>query len=307
MVQEKWIIHPGEARVIDVADIARLKVGLAAGQVDIIGHDDDHVRVEVHEVAVKDLRIDISGDELEIDHPQVRWDNFLTAFRNFGSSGPRAEISIAVPRETRLTLGVVSAGALVAGLEADATINTVSGDVLVDGLVGSLSTHGVSGDVQVRGLRGPFSSDMVSGDVAVSGEVVRTDVNTVSGAVFIDATGPLQKAALNTVSGAATLRLDRGYPANYAIRTVGGRVHIDGVAHGSSYTGSAGELSGMFADVRINTVGGAITVLRSGDQPAASDVDGEVVWPSENRTADTVEVPRDVAERGSDGEGEERA
>ncbi|WP_110589794.1 DUF4097 family beta strand repeat-containing protein [Microbacterium suaedae] len=280
MVQEKWIIQPGEARVIDVADVTRLKTALVGGQIDIIGHDEAHVRVEVHSVAAKELRIEVTGTELEIDHPQLRWDNFLKAFGHFGSSGPRAEISVAVPRSIELSLAVVSANALVAGLEADATINAVSGDVLVDGMTGDLNTHAVSGDVQVRGLVGAFSSDMVSGDIAVSGEVSKTDVNTVSGAVFIDATGPLQEASLNTVSGATTLRLDDDYAASYSIHTLSGRVQVDGVARSRNHAGHAGVLSGMFADVRANSVGGDVTVLRRGGRAPAPSVDDEVQWPT---------------------------
>ncbi|MBP2436426.1 DUF4097 family beta strand repeat-containing protein [Microbacterium amylolyticum] len=283
-MEEKWIIHPGEARVIDVMDVTRLKAALAAGQIDVIGHDEPHIRVEVHSVAMKPLRIEVSGDELEIDHPQVRWDSFLTAFRSFGSSGPRAEVSVALPRHIALTLGVVSASALVAGLEQNVTINAVSGDVLVDGLVGDLNTHAVSGDVQVRGLTGAFSSDMVSGDIAVSGEITKTDVNTVSGAVFIDAAGRISQVSLNTVSGAATLRLDDDYPANYSVRSVGGRVQIDGVSRARTYSGHTGALSGMFAEVRVNTVSGDVTVLRHGAHAPTSDYDHQASWPGQEES-----------------------
>ena len=84
MTLEKWLIHPGETRVIDVDDVRTLKIGLVGGQVDVIAHDEPGVRIEVHGVTVKDLRIEATGDALEIDHPQLRWDNFLEAFRNFG-------------------------------------------------------------------------------------------------------------------------------------------------------------------------------------------------------------------------------
>jgi hypothetical protein len=33
---EKWLIAPGEERVIDIESVTRLKVGLVGGQVDII-------------------------------------------------------------------------------------------------------------------------------------------------------------------------------------------------------------------------------------------------------------------------------
>lgn len=280
MVNEKWVIHPGEARVIDVADITRLKAALVGGQIDIVAHDEDHVRVEVHSVAVKDLRIEVTGSELEIDHPQLRWDNFIKAFGHFGSSGPRAEISVAVPRRVELSLGVVSASALVAGLEADATINAVSGDVLVDGLTGDLNTHAVSSDVQVRGLIGRFSSDMVSGDIAVAGEVAKTDINTVSGSVFIDAEGALQTAEFNSVSGAVALRLDDEYPAQYNVHSISGRVQIDGVSRSKNYSGHAGALSGMFVDVRANSVSGDVSVLRRGGGSPSGGTDTEVEWPN---------------------------
>ncbi|GAB3274548.1 DUF4097 family beta strand repeat-containing protein [Microbacterium lacusdiani] len=272
MTLEKWIVHPGETRVIDVEGIRRLKVGLVGGQVDIIGHDEPGTRVEVHGVTVKDLRIEVTGDELEIDHPQLRWDNFLEVFRNFGPGGPRAEISIAVPRSVALTLGVVSAGALVAGLAAEARVNTVSGDVLVDGLTGDLSANAVSGDVQARGLTGAFTANTVSGDVTVAGEIRRASVDSVSGATMIDAQGPIGAASVNTVSGSATLRLDEGLPADYVVRSASGRIVIDGVVRSSggpsNVTASAGELSGSFVDVRVNTVSGDITVLR---RPVAAE------------------------------------
>lgn len=292
MADEKWVIHPGETRTIDVDGVRRLKVGLIGGQVDIIGHDEPHARIEVHGVTIKDLRVELDGDELEIDHPQLRWDNFLEVFRNFGAGGPRAEISVAVPRAVALTLGVVSAGALVAGLERPARINTVSGDVLVDGLRGDLGVNAVSGDVQAREMTGAFSANTVSGDVAVSGALTRVDVDSVSGSTFVDAHGPVERVSAKGVSGTVTLRLDAGYPANYVARSASGRIRVDGVAYTSSgpatYTASVGELSSRFVDVRVNTVAGDITVVRreSGDVAPGADTqadaaDGQTQWPGQ--------------------------
>ncbi|MBD7958308.1 DUF4097 family beta strand repeat protein [Microbacterium sp. Sa4CUA7] len=273
MTLEKWIIHPGDTRVIDIEDVRKLKVGLVGGQIDVVAHDEPGVRVEVHGVTVKDLRIEASGDLLEIDHAQLRWDNFLEVFRNFGAGGPKAEISVAVPRDVALTLGVVSASALVAGLQTDAKLNTVSGDIIVDGLVGDLSVNAVSGDTQVRGLEGALSANSVSGDIAASGSLRRASVDTVSGAMLIDSTGATQAVNLNTVSGNATVRLDPELPTNYAVRSVSGRVLIDGVNRsggsgvGVNYSGSVGELSGSFLDMRAHSVSGDVTVLRRSPAP----------------------------------------
>ena len=150
---EKWLIAPGQERVIDIERASKLKIGLVGGQVDVIAHDEPGIRIEVHNVTVKDLRIESDGTQIEIDHPQIGWDNFLEVFRNFGAGGPKAEISVAVPRDIALTLGVVSAGALVSGLTEDARLNTVSGDLIVDTHRGDLNVNTVSGDVQVRGWR----------------------------------------------------------------------------------------------------------------------------------------------------------
>ncbi len=274
MTLEKWLIKPGETRVIDLEDIRKLKIGLVGGQIDVVAHDEPGVRIEVHAVTIKDLRIEASGDVVEIDHPQLRWDNFLEVFRNFGSGGPKAEISVAVPRGVLLNLGVVSASALVAGLASGARLNTVSGDIIVDGLTGDLSVNAVSGDVQIRGLDGALSANSVSGDVAATGRIRKATIDTVSGATLVDSTGRVDLVSLNTVSGDATVRLDEGHPANFVLRSVSGRLMVDGIKRSTSgpsnYVDAVGELSGSFVDVRANSVSGDVTVLRRTSTDAAS-------------------------------------
>jgi len=276
---EKWLIAPGEERVIDIASAARLKVGLVGGQVDVIAHDEPGIRIEVHGVTVKDLRIESDGTQVEIDHPQIGWDNFLDVFRNFGAGGPKAEISIAVPRDIALTLGVVSAGALVSGIRNDAKLNTVSGDLIADGITGDLTTNSVSGDVQVRGLTGSLNANSVSGDVAVTGSMRKATVDTVSGSILVDAVGDINTVNLNTVSGGMTIRLDETLPANYVLRSMSGRLTVDGVERSSggpsSYTGQVGELAGSFVDVRANSVSGGVTVLRRPQVSVADDAEWE--------------------------------
>jgi len=285
MTLEKWIVHPGETRVIDLEVVRALKVGLVGGQIDIVAHDEPGARIEVHSVTVKDLRIEAVGDRVEIDHPQLRWDNFLEVFQNFGGSSRKAEISVAVPRDVALTLGVVSASALVAGLHADVRLNTVSGDVIVDGVVGDVTVNAVSGDVQVREMTGAFNANSVSGDVAATGGIRKATIDTVSGAQLVDSRGDVHQITLNTVSGNATIRLDEGLPANYVVRSVSGRVLVDGVIRsglgngpGTNFTGSVGELSGSFVDVRTNSVSGDLTVLR---RPAPAPDGGDPVPASE--------------------------
>ncbi|MGP3533389.1 DUF4097 family beta strand repeat-containing protein [Microbacterium sp. RD1] len=283
MTLEKWLVHPGETRVIDIETVRKLKVGLVGGQIDVVAHDEPGARIEVHAVTVKDLRIEVTGDSLEIDHPQLRWDNFLEVFRNFGAGGPKAEISVAVPRDVALTLGVVSASALVSGIRKDARLNTVSGDIIVDGLTGDLNVNAVSGDVQVRQLEGALTANSVSGDIAATGAVHKASIDTVSGDMLVDAHGPVHAVSLNTVSGNATIRLDDDFPANYVVRSVSGRVVVDGVKRSASgptnYADSTGELAGSFVDIRSNSVSGTVTVLRRGSSGVrAGDLAAEEEW-----------------------------
>lgn len=274
MTLEKWLVQPGETRVIDLDGIRRIKLGLVGGQVDVVAHDDPGVRIEVHSVGVKELRIEATDGAVEIDHAQLRWDNFLDVFRNFGAGGPQAEISLAVPRSVALNLGVVSASALVSGLEAGAKLNTVSGELIVDGLTGDLVVNTVSGDVQVRGLTGTLGANAVSGDITASGRIRSASIDTVSGSTLIDSEGPAQNIGFNSVGGDVTIRLDADVATKYALRSVSGKLRVDGIERsdsgiGSSYSGSSGELSGSFADVRANTVSGDVTVIRR--TPAAAE------------------------------------
>jgi len=261
MPQEKWLVTG--PKTIDLGMIRSLKVGLIAGQVDIVGHDEPGARVEVHSVSGRDLKVSVDGDRLEVDHPQLGWDNWLDVF-SFWNGNARADVSILVPRSAALKLGVVSASALVSGLREDASISTVSGDVVVDGVAGDLQLNAVSGELAVRSHYGTIVAHTVSGDITASGEVLSFKSDGVSGDVFLDVAGTPDAITANTVSGSVTARLEHGVPAAYTVNTASGRLQLDdstitGVR--GRYTGKHGELDQRWTDVRINTVSGAISVL----------------------------------------------
>ena len=263
MAQEKWLVD-GE-KIIDIDMIRKLKVGLIAGQVNVIGHDEPGARVEVHSVSGRELKVTIDGDTLEIDHPQLRWDNFIDVFKSFSGSA-KADISITVPRDVALKFGVVSATALISGLTEDASISTVSGDVVVDNVYGDVQLNGVSGEFAVRNHYGSINAHTISGDITASGEIMRFTADTVSGDVFLDITGVPDEVRVNTVSGSVTTRLAADVPAQYKINTVSGRVQLDqseirGIRGG--YTGRYGTLDKQFLEFKANTVSGNISVLHA--------------------------------------------
>ncbi|HEV7949575.1 MAG TPA: DUF4097 family beta strand repeat-containing protein [Glaciihabitans sp.] len=263
MTQEKWLID--SPKTIDIGLIRSLNVALVGGQVDIVGHDEQGARVEVHSISGRDLKISVDGDVLEIDHPQLRWDNFLDSFKSFKSNA-RADISIMVPRDVALKFGIVSASALISGLKADASISTVSGDVVIDQVEGDLKINSISGEISIKDHEGDISAHLVNGDITAMGEIEKFSTDTVSGDVFLDITGTPNEVALNTVTGNITVRLAPGQAAEYRINTVSGRLNVDdseikGVR--GSYSGKYGTLDKNWLEFKANTISGNISVLHA--------------------------------------------
>jgi DUF4097 and DUF4098 domain-containing protein YvlB len=266
MAQEKWLIQPGESRTIDIEVVRALKVGFIGGQIDIVGHDEPGARIEVHSVSGRDLKILIDEDRLEIDHPQLRWDNFIEVFKSMRSNA-RADVSVLVPRDVALKFGVISATALISGLRTDARLSTVNGDVVVDGLVGDIELNSVSGELSVRDHTGRISAHTVSGDVTATGAIRRFSADGVSGDIMLDVTGTPDEIAVNTVSGDTTIRIPEALGARYRVNTVSGRVQLDNLTvvggMGKGYTGTSGVLDGTWVEINVNSVSGDAAVLRS--------------------------------------------
>ena len=263
MAQEKWLVDG--PKTIDVENIRRLKVSLIGGQVDIVGHDEPGVRVEIHSVAGRDLKVAVDGDTLEVDHPQLNWDNWLDVFKSFRGNA-RADVSIMVPRDVSLKFGVVTAEALISGIRDNASISTVNGDLVIDGMTGDIQINSVSGEISVRNHTGRLAVHSVNGDITASGAIQGMTADVVTGDVFLDLSGTPDALRLSTVSGSITARLDAGVPVSYTINTVSGRLQLDdaeitGVR--GRYTGKYGVLDGRWLDFRGNTVAGNVSVLHT--------------------------------------------
>lgn len=267
MAIEKWLIQPGQSKVIDLEFVRSLKVGMIGGKIDVIAHDETSARVEVHSVTGKELKVEIDGDRLEIDHPQLRWDNFLDVFKGFTGSA-KAEVSVLVPRDVAIKLGVVSAEALVSGFASDAKLSTVTGDVVVDHVIGDLDVNTVNGEVSVGNHTGRINVNTVSGDIVASGSITRFSADGVSGNMILDVVGTPSEINTNTVSGDLTVRLDAGLGERYRVNTVAGTVFLDDTTFkgtlGKGFERVIGELAGSWLDLQANSVSGNISIVRRG-------------------------------------------
>lgn len=275
MVQEKWLVEPGEAKTIDLELVRSLKVGLVGGNVDVIAHDEPGCRVEVYGVTVKELLVRLDGDHLEIDHLQKRWaENFVEAFRLW-TGRARADVSVLVPRDVHVRLGVVTASAFVAGIREGAKLSTVSGDLVADETAGVLELNSVSGEISAREHAGRIRLHTVSGDVTASGAITRFSGDGVSSDVFLDLSGEPEEVAVNTVSGDLTIRVAEGLGARYRVNSVSGRLQFDDVYYktqgGKPFTHQSGSQDGRRLDVSLNTVTGNVAVVRRPGSAAAAD------------------------------------
>jgi hypothetical protein len=273
---EKWVINPGESRVIDLELVRKLKVSLIGGKVDVIAHDEPGARIEITGVTGKDLKVQIDGDVLEIDHPQLRWDNFIDVFKGWAGNA-KAQVSILAPRHVAIKLGVVSGDALVAGFATDAKLSTVSGDLVLDDHEGDVELSSVSGEISAGNHTGRITAHSVSGDIVATGDVRSFNADTVSGNMIVDAYGTPHRIDTNTVSGSLTVRFEAGSGARYRINTVGGTVLLDDTTIkgmlGKGFERITGELSGKWLDLGANSVSGAISVMRRTASASAGTTD----------------------------------
>lgn len=269
MAHEKWLLDG--PKTIDFDRVHSLKVGLVAGRIDIVGHDEPGARLEVHSVnGSKSLKVTIEEGVLEIDHPQVGWENMLDVFSNLSNS-VEAEISVMLPRDVSLKFGTVSASALISGLDLTAKpkparISTVSGEIVLDQVRGDVELNSVSGDFSASEHEGGVNVRSVSGDITASGSIRKFNFDTVSGDAFLDIAGTPDEVRASTVSGDVSVRLAPGVPASYKITTATGDVTLDDsqvVGIHGLYQGRYGELSGHYLELKASTVNGDISVMHA--------------------------------------------
>ncbi|GEK79872.1 DUF4097 family beta strand repeat-containing protein [Agrococcus baldri] len=260
-ITERWTIAEGQSRVIDIDAVTALRVGIVGGSVDIVGHDEPTARVEVHRVEGRDLTVTLEQGRLSISHPKVSWDDVWESVKALVGVRARVELSIVVPRQVALSLGQVSASALVTGLRSRAGLSTVSGAMQIESHQGELDLNAVSGDVEVSGSTGRLSVHGVSATVTASGALDHVGVDTVSGEVLLDVTGSPRGISANSVSGDVTVRLDAGQGVRATTRTVSGRGSIVGVS--MPKRGGRQTIDGVGAfDLSASTVSGDVTVVR---------------------------------------------
>ncbi|MCC5478982.1 DUF4097 family beta strand repeat-containing protein [Streptomyces barringtoniae] len=280
----EWSVKEPQKLTFDTR-VSDLRVRIVNGTVNVVGTEEGSARLEISELEGPPLVVTQEDDTLTVAYEDLPWKGFLKWLDRKGWRRS-AVVSLAVPADTRVEVGVVGAGAVVSGIRGPAVVKGVTGDTTLVGVSGPVRADTVSGNVEAQAVTGDLRFNSVSGDLTVvegSGRSVRADSVSGSMIVDLDPDGPTE-VGLTSVSGEIAIRLphpgDAEVEANTASGTIsnafdGLRVHGQWGAH--KITGRLGAGTGR---LRATTVSGSIALLR---RPPRED---EADTPREARPAE---------------------
>ncbi|WP_103504012.1 MULTISPECIES: DUF4097 family beta strand repeat-containing protein [unclassified Streptomyces] len=265
---ETWTIDEPTTLDID-GEVTELRVATVGGAVNVVGttRPGAGVRVEVSELVGRPLTVTREGSRLVIGYRDTPWDSLFS--RSKREHDRHAVVSVSVPEAVAVTVGTVTAPAVVSGIGAETTVRTASAPATLAGLRGPVDVRTASGDVEAEAPRGPFRFQTASGDLTVlDGACPEISGETVSGRIALDLSRRSATPELNlkSVSGSVTLRS----PATSAARVRASSLSGNLVSEFEELTGGGGwpgqKLGGVVgegtAGWKISTVSGGIAVLR---------------------------------------------
>ncbi|MGA4839648.1 DUF4097 family beta strand repeat-containing protein [Streptomyces sp. G45] len=266
----EWSVAEPKQLTFD-APVRTLRVRVVGGAVNVVGTDEDEARLEVSEISGPPLTVTQSGDSLSVAYEDLPWMGLLEWLdpRESRETRRKAVVSLAVPAGTRVEVGVISAGAVITGIEDHAAVRSITGDATLVGLTGPVRTESFSGNVEAQGVTGDLRFESVSGDLTVfegTGPSVRAQSVSGSMIVDLDPVGDPTDIGLTSVSGEIAVRLPHPVDADVRADTASGSVSCDfedlrvtGQWGAKKITGRLGSGGGR---LRAKTISGSIAVLR---------------------------------------------
>lgn len=258
---------------LDFDDVTALHVHLISGTVAVLATD-DRPSLVVSEIEGRPLQVSHSGGTLKIGYEALSWENLLEWLKPHHD---RAAVTITVPADCPIQLGVISASAVVSGLSSGASVKGVSGDITLDGVTGDVTAENISGVVEARDIDGAVRFKSVSGELTLAGGALsRLRAESLSGQVTADVTlneaGGIQ---VSTVSGDVRLRLPGDTDAAVRLNSTSGQVRGDfeslWTANAPASHTVSGNVGAGTGQVSVKTVSGSITLLRHPGRGTPSD------------------------------------
>ena len=142
----EWSVQDKTNLTFD-APLTHLNVRIVNGTVNVVGTDEPHAHLQVTDVEGPPLLVTHQDGVLTVAYDDLPWKGFLKWLDRKGWRRS-AVVSLAVPAQTRVEVGVVGAGAVVSGIRGPAAVK------------------GVAGDTTLVHLSGPVRADTVSGSIA---------------------------------------------------------------------------------------------------------------------------------------------
>ncbi|MGC9440707.1 DUF4097 family beta strand repeat-containing protein [Streptomyces sp. WG5] len=302
----EWsVAEPGKLTFDE--SVSELQVRIVNGTVNVVGTDEGSARLEVSEIEGPPLIVTHQDGVLTVAYEDLPWKGFLKWLDRKGWRRS-AVVSLAVPTGTRVEVGVVSATAVVSGLDGRAEVRGVAGDTTLVSLAGPVRADTVSGNVEAQALSGDLRFNSVSGDLTVveAGSSVRAD--SVSGSMIVDldpAGGPTD-INLTSVSGEIAIRLPQPADARVEANTASGTVssafedlRVGGQWGAKRITGRLGAGNGR---LKATTISGSIALLR---RPAGEDTawerEPEATGPADDAQDDSGDNSASGRDRGATG------
>jgi hypothetical protein len=257
-----WIVDAPTA--LDFDDVTELNVRLIGGTVAVLASD-DRPSLAVSELSGRPLQVTHFGGTLTVSYDSLSWDGLLAFLKPRKDS---AAVTITVPADCPIQLGVLSASAVVTGLHAGAAVKAMSGDITLDGVTGDVSAETMSGEVAACDIDGEIRFRSMSGGLTLAGGSVDSlAVDTMSGQVTADvALGQDGSVRVSTMSGEVTLRLPADSDAQVRLQSTSGAVRTEfealrTVKAPASHTVS-GNVGAGTGHVSVTTMSGTVTLLR---------------------------------------------
>ena len=216
-----WKLEGSGKLTFDRVD--RVVVGTVEGAVSVVGTDCEPT-LEVQELAGSPLRVRHEDGVLTVDYERPPRPGLLSWLSGWGRRY-RAVLSLAVPRDCRVELRVVSASLMVSGLRAPVRARAVSGEITLAGLGGPADAETISGSIEASGVSGDLSAGTVSGDLTVAEGGGSVRAHTVSGAIALDLEASGERdIQLSSVSGDLTVRLPGASDLQVQLQSTSGQV-----------------------------------------------------------------------------------
>ncbi|MBT2491287.1 DUF4097 family beta strand repeat protein [Streptomyces sp. ISL-96] len=275
MTELEWAV--AEPRKLTFEDpVTALNVRIVNGTVNVVGIEEGPARLEVSTIDGPPLTVTHKDGTLTVTYEDLPWKGFLKWLDPKGRHRS-AVVSLAVPADCSVEVGVIGAGAVVSGVRGRTDVRGITGDTTLVGLSGAVRADTVAGNLEAQGVTGDLRFHSVSGDLTVvdgSGSSVRADSVSGDMVVDVDPAGKPTDIALTSVSGEVAIRLPHPADATVEANTASGSVsnafedlRVSGQWGAKRITGTLGSGSGR---LRATTVSGSIALLRR--PPAEEDL-----------------------------------